>query len=284
MSGHILFVDDDEDIRQGDVIRRFNSADRISASYGFIITADCDIAQKKTGDRFTWLEVIPAAQYLEEFWATEQFRRIADRNLKTACEGLNSKIKRSELGLSLLDDGALRAWLAEADADAILTAIGGKSDVKLRSQLACIRLALGFDSSGSRVKDLQQAWTLLGRDQKGQQSAIKEAFDPDRGFPDFVLIPELPATDGYGFVILLRAISMIRADGLFRSETEARINGKPEAFHRIGRFTDGLRFSVAQKLAFLFSRIGMPKKFEDACDAATELLVELVYKEAGEKI
>lgn len=283
MSGHILFVEDGEDIRQGDVIRRFNSADRISASYGFIITADCDIAQKKTGDRFTWLEVVPAAQYLEEFWAPEQFRRIADKHLKTASESLNSKINRSGLGLSLLDDGALRAWLEEADADAILKAIGGKADIKLRSQLACIRIALGLDSSGSRIRDLKQAWTLLGRDQKTQQSAMKEAFDPDRGFPDFVLVPELPETDGYGFVILLRAISMIRAEELFRSETEARINGKPEAFHRIGRFTDGLRFSVAQKLAFLFSRIGMPKKFDDACDAATALLVELVHNEDREK-
>lgn len=282
MSGHILSLDDEEDIRQGDVIRRFSAQNGNSISHGFIITADCDIAQKKTGDRFTWLEVIPAADYLEHHWAPEQFRRLAEKQAKVACENLNAKISRSGLGLSPLDSDSLRAWLAEASADTILTAVGGKPDNKLTTQLACIRLALGHDRTGSRMKDLQHAWTLLGRDQKSQQSAIREAFDPDRGFPDFVLVPELPKTDGYGFVILLRAISTISADELFRSETEARINGRPEAFHRIGRFSDGLRFAVAQKLAFLFSRIGMPTQFEDACEAATELLVDAVYKGPGE--
>ncbi|NEW88709.1 hypothetical protein DU475_15745 [Rhodopseudomonas sp. WA056] len=128
---------------------------------------------------------------------------------------------------------------------------------------------------------MRQAWSLLGRSTRAQQAAVKEAFDSERGFPDFVLVPELPMANGYGFVILLRSISTIHSEELFRSEIDARIVGKPDAFHRIGRFSDGLRFLVAQKLAFLFSRIGMPTEFELACEAATELLVDSLKIDAG---
>lgn len=283
MSGHFVLVEDEEDIRQGDVIRRLQRENDRLESWGFIITADCDIAQRKIGDRFTCLEIVRSEEYLEHHWAPEQFRRFADKQTKFACESLNGRIKRSNSMLSALDGASLRTWLAEMSAESIVSAVGGPADAKLLTLLRALRFAFGYERIGTRLEDLRQAWSLAGRDAKTQRSSIKEAFDPDRGFPDFVLVPELPATDGYGFVILLRAISTLQASALFRSETEARINGKPEAFHRIGRFSDDLRFSVAQKLAFLFSRIGMSTQYEDACEAATDLLVQTVYKDTGDR-
>ena len=50
-------------------------------------------------------------------------------------------------------------------------------------------------------------------------------------------------------------------------------------FNRLlGRLNDGVRFSITQKLAFLFSRIGMPEAFEAACETATELAAEELFK------
>ncbi|NRP75737.1 hypothetical protein ILFOPFJJ_06660 [Ensifer psoraleae] len=280
MSDHCVFVADDADIRQGDVIRRIETANVDWQTWGFIITADCDIAQSKAGDRFTWLEIVRSDQFLDAYWAPEQLRRLVDKQTRPACDGLNGLIKRTGLQLSEVDGPALHAWLSEATADEIVGAIKPpkSADAKLLATLSALRLALGHDGERAGMTCLRKAWTLLGRDEKAQRAAIREAFDADRGFPDFVLIPEIPGTEGYGFVILLRAISSVYGKDLFKTEADARINGQPHAFHRIGRFSDGLRFSVAQKLAFLFSRIGMSTQFEDACDAATELLVDTIYQ------
>ncbi|MNN99507.1 hypothetical protein D3C81_2191680 [compost metagenome] len=65
---------------------------------------------------------------------------------------------------------------------------------------------------------------------------------------------------------------------MYLTEQDARINDRPDAFHRLGRLNDGIRYSITQKLAFLFSRIGMPKTFESACEAAAELAFEEFFK------
>lgn len=117
---------------------------------------------------------------------------------------------------------------------------------------------------------------LLGDDAERIRRAVREAFEGDRGFPDYFLLPELPGAAGYGFVVMLRAIRSLHADDLFTSEVDARIAGRPDAFHRIGRMTDAVRFAITQKLTFLFSRIGLPADYEDACQSAVELLTETV--------
>lgn len=283
MTDHFLFVADDEDIRQGDVIRRIDADHEGQHSWGFIITADCDIAQKKAGDRFTWLEIVSSDQFLDRYWAPEQLRRFLDKQSKPACDALNGLIKKQGLPLASINPAMLHSWLAETNPEDVIASIRPvkSSDAKTLAQLSALRKALGQDGAGEGLACLREVWTLSGRDESKQRAAVREAFDGDRGFPDFVHIPELPATPGYGFVVMLRAISTLHAKDLYRSEADARIDGKPQAFHRIGRFSDGLRFSIAQKLAFLFSRIGMSIQFETACGAATELLVEKIYDNKG---
>jgi hypothetical protein len=77
---------------------------------------------------------------------------------------------------------------------------------------------------------------------------------------------------------MLRSMWTIMAPDLYLTEQDARIHDRPDAFHRLGRLNDGIRFSITQKLAFLFSRIGMPKTFESACETAAELMVEEFFK------
>ena len=83
MSDHFIFIEDDVAIRQGDIIRRHDGHSEI---LGLILTADCDIAQKKTNDRITWLEIVGADHYLENQWATEQLRRLVEKQSRAICE------------------------------------------------------------------------------------------------------------------------------------------------------------------------------------------------------
>jgi len=284
MSDHLVFVDDVAEVRQGDIIRRFPSDSQESEVWGFIVTADCDIAQNKARSRYTWLEIVRSADFLETYWATEQLRRHVDKHSRLSCTTINAMIRRSERELTELTSASLCEWLAGDSPENIIKQISpnAKVDTKLVNSLQSIKIALGTEGSRTQIDRLKHSWALTGRDEKSQRASIQEAFNGEQGFPDFVLVPELPKSTHYGFVVLLRSINSIKYDEVFLSETDARINDRPYAFHRVGRFSDGLRFAIAQKLAFLFSRIGMPPAFEAACEAATELLVEGVYKAGGD--
>ncbi|MBI5131358.1 MAG: hypothetical protein HZA66_18125 [Rhodopseudomonas palustris] len=152
---YILSIDVDEGIRQGDVIRSLPIIGETPVRYGFIVTADCDIAQNKAGDSFTLLDIVPAAQYLDLHWAPQQLRRIIERQSRVACESPNGKISRSSAGLAPLEAASLQQWLAETTPESIVNSVQS-DDQKLLSLLACIRLALGHGSSGSRLADLRQ--------------------------------------------------------------------------------------------------------------------------------
>jgi len=103
------------------------------------------------------------------------------------------------------------------------------------------------------------------------QSVVREAFSTG-GFPDFFFLPELPGQDSKGFIVLLRDVSSISMDHIVRSERHAKLANKLDAPHRVGRLSDRLRFAISQKLAFLFSRIGLDTTFESACEETAEIL------------
>src|SRR2546430_2331294 len=109
MTEHYVFVDDDEEIKQGDIIRRLSSTG--STIWGLIITADCDIANNKSGDNFTWIKIVRAMDYLDGSWATDQLRRLIEKQSRIAAEGLNRLIKRAGFDLSPLTATSLCDWL-----------------------------------------------------------------------------------------------------------------------------------------------------------------------------
>jgi hypothetical protein len=275
MRNHWTLVGENEDIRQGDIIQRLPSSGGGKIELGFILTADCDIANKKTGDKFTWLEIVTSHEYLENYWSIDQLRRFFEKQSLKATEVINGLIRKRDSELNLLVGETLSDWLKEKNGDEIIAsiiALQNLTDKKILPLLRALRISIGFESGFTNMERLCKVWTLTGVAEANQLAKLKEVFGAERGFPDFVLIPNIPNGHETGFVILLRAISSISSGDLFRSQLDARINDRPDAFHRIGRFDDVIRYAVSQKLAFLFSRIGMSRDFEQDCDSATELL------------
>lgn len=271
---------DTDDIRQGDIIRKVNRQFSSDATYGVVLTADCDIAQKKAGERYTWLEIISMKSYVQGVWAEDQLRKISERRSKPLCEMLNSQIRRIDINLTALTQDSLSKWLSTSSADEILTSICGQkpsAESQMLRDLKAFALATIAEGSQTPFSRLKALWELTGKDEKKQREAVRDAFKEGGGFQDFFVLPELPKTPGVGFVVLLRSMSTVMASDLFLTEQDARIHDRPSAFHRIGRLSDGVRFAITQKLAFLFSRIGMPKSFESACETATEVTLEEIY-------
>nr|WP_288851627.1 hypothetical protein [uncultured Acidovorax sp.] len=280
MTAFFTQIEDTEEVRQGDIIRKLNPKTG-EATLGIVITADCDIAQRKASERYTWLEIVPMAAYIEGPWAEEQMRKLSEKRSKAICEYLNGQIRKQQQGLAPLTHESLVKWLRSKTAEEILARVTGKvptaEDKPLRD-LQGFALTVSADKTESAFRRLKAAWALFGIEEKNQQDSVRSAFKDGGGFQDYFVLPELPRQTGIGFVVMLRSMWTIMAPDLYLTEQDARIHDRPDAFHRLGRLNDGIRFSITQKLAFLFSRIGMPKTFESACETAAELMVEEFFK------
>ncbi len=286
MTGFFAQIDDTDEVRQGDIIRKVHPKTGEAEKLGIVITADCDIAQKKAGERYTWLEIVPMAAYIEGPWALEQLRKLAEKRSKAICEHLNGQIRKLQPGLAALTHESLAQWLRSRTAEEILASATGQApspDSKPLRDLKGFALTVSADENHSPFSRLKAAWTLFGVEEKVQQESVRNAFKDGGGFQDYFVLPELPRQTGLGFVVMLRSMWTIMAPELYLTEQDARIHDRPHAFHRLGRLNDGIRFAITQKLAFLFSRIGMPKTFESACETAAELTVEEFFKKSTQE-
>src|SRR3990167_6037610 len=149
MSELFSSISDTDGIRQGDVIRKIGPYPDDAVTWGVIVTADCDIAQKKAGERYTWLEIVSMKSYLEDSWAEDQLRRLIEKQGKATTEALNGQIKRLGMNLSALEPLSLCDWLSSSSADEVMKAVTQKSEVtdtKTRDALKAIRVALGFET------------------------------------------------------------------------------------------------------------------------------------------
>ncbi len=280
-------IEETEEIRQGDIVRKLNSKTGEVEKLGVVITADCDIAQRKASERYTWLEIIPMAAYIEGPWAREQLRKLSEKRSRAICDYLNSQIRKQHTGLVALTHDSLVQWLQNKAAEDILASIFGQipaSDNKQLCELKGLKLTVCEDEKHSALTRLKAAWTLFNINETKQQEFVRNAFKDGGGFQDYFVLPELPQQAGIGFVVMLRSMGTIMASELYNSEQIARIHDRPDAFHRLGRLNDSIRFSITQKLAFLFSRIGMPTTFESACEIAAELMVEEFFQEKDQEI
>lgn len=274
MSYFSLYSDEDE-IRQGDIIQRLNFSG--SSNVGIIITADCDIAKRKYGNRYNWVEVIPARDFLDKIWAREQLHKLIEKQGKGMVEFLNAAIVKMELGLDRLTLHSLCDWLKNESAEGIFNIVDKKPDVNLK-KLKAIRVALGYeDDAISNFDRLTTAYELLNQSKENLIVKIQEGLNSfGDGFSDFFFIPDLPINNkDIGYVALFRYIYSIETDNLFLTELDAKIKGD-DSFFRIGRLEDRVKFAIIQKLSFVFLRIGMKDHYEKECKASAELLIEHV--------
>jgi hypothetical protein len=285
MNSSTIPVDSDNELLQGDIIRRLAKNTDDSPRWGFILTADCDIFQKKAGHTYSWLEITRAKDFLEQVWCEEQLRSYIKKYSQSCLDPLNSIIRKHHPKLSLLTNDTLYTWLIEDSVNNILSTLlsaDTKFDSKVKNLLVGLQNALNRGDT-NKLDLLLNCWTHAGIDAKSQIARIRGYLTSNDGFPDFFVVPDLPGEDGFCFIVMLRSISTVDIANIFKTELDAKIAGKSDSFHRIGRFNDNVRYAIVQKFSFLFSRIGMPSHFESASVAATDILVEDIFPGAIQK-
>jgi hypothetical protein len=274
MAEYFTTVSDTVEFRQGDIIRQFHDpVTRKNATWGFIVNADCDLVNKKNQGHLSWLEIIPASQYWADFWAPQQLEKLADKQAFQICDQINSVIKKAGIKADKIDFEKLKSWTARESPAELVSSLGVENH-ELEKSIEAFKLATQQISSESALDVLERCQNLLGQDPTKNLAEFQKFIVKQEGFPDFFLVPNLPEGDAKGYIVLLRRVRGGKEASVYKTGMDARINDEPSALHRVGRFTDGVRFQVVQKMAFLFSRIGSPEEFENDCKQVIEWTIE----------
>jgi hypothetical protein len=273
---------DSDPFRQGDIICHFDNnqkhAGLPAGAAGVIITADCDIAQDKFGEFYSFLPIVSAEQYLDSFWAPSRLDHFISDACKQAADLIHRADRRRDPNVDRLTDEQLLAWIEERGRKAILTAVPlkvGQETKAVEAQLIIIETAMRIShrSGYINIERVKDCWDLVGRTVEDRAREIK------RGLAEmtqsFFLLPDLPNYNSFGHIITLRDVRSIHAEDVYRTRAAVPYYRHQDlCMYRVGRFSDRVRFAVAQKFATLFSRIGMTTRFEGDCKAIPEIVIK----------
>lgn len=263
-------------VSQGDIIHRPSLGESDQPRWGFIVTADCDIVQDKAGARLSYLDIVTVHDYLEHVWAAEALRKLRARALKDAAAVVTKAARSLDDQFDPISPDDLLLWLGDATGEEIVEALQlpVKKQKQHREALEVVELI--FDLRGVHMTALQRLrriWAIQGTGEKEARARLEQALDYNKA-TDFHLIPEIPKSEPLGYVVLLRELSSIHHDDLHASALDLQINGSEEGFYIAGPSTDNLRYAISQKMAFLFSRIGMTEDYESQCEIVTRLAID----------
>lgn len=136
-------------------------------------------------------------------------------------------------------------------------------------------------SSGSALLALKDIWERQGKSIKDQRGQIAQIFHHSKGKADIMFIPEIPTFGSIGFVVKLREIFSVDEGRVFRDSLMISNMRDEENFVRIGRFVDGLKYAIVQRMALLFSRIGLDEHFESEISTGYEIVSEHIFRDTG---
>lgn len=282
-------IPDGDEIAQGDVIKieKFDSKG-LSISvvdYGIVITADCDIAQRKMGDHYTYVRVISAIRYLDEYWSVASLK---DKKKKIHSE-VAQKIRKLYTvvnpAASLLSEQDLDDWLSESTVDSIADGLGaqGKYKKQLVVALRKIEIINSGLSAGRCLRSLVELKEMEGAKKENIEKEVAGALG--NNLPEqYVLLPSLAYEEYIGAIVLLRDVRSMPQDLLSPNYAEYKLIDAPQKAVRIARLIDNIKYSITQKFGYLFSRIGHPVVFENQQKETVELLCsDLDYLSVAEE-
>lgn len=262
---------DNEPFCQGDILVRDVSGEGYDFEAYLIITADCDIAQKKMGSNFTVLPVKRIRDYINYDWADFQL----SRQLLEISEKLAKFLKENyaEDAESISSVG-VRDWINRRGAESVIVAfeISKKSDA-YRYCSAIERILRRKVLDTIPLKVLDDVWNILGKADKSKKSLIKDAISRKTVSSHVQIVVDVMNRNyDMGYCIDLRDVKAIPHSECFTSQTDLRVAGENGKFYRVSRLSDPLKYLVVQKFANLFSRIGMDEWLEKEHDALADLL------------
>jgi len=267
--------------RQGDIVKRVSNND--GAPFYAVISADCDIAQQKTGAAgLACLGAWPLADYLLHDYACVLARKDFANSLKKIETVINTRRRECDHTATPLTIDAIRDWVYRAADREIADALH-LTQPKHRT------LQEDIDSlvaAARAIQGLADGWPIAVikalRKHRSLADAMKYALqdvNPRKLSIDIFFFSELPFEDHLGYVVKLRDLRFIESSNLFRSPHDAF--AKKGEYLRVGRLTPTYRHGLAQLFGALYSRIGFHAEYEHDRDIRFELCKEELKQRMG---
>jgi hypothetical protein len=268
-------------LRQGDIVAaqpRTAAWENPWTRFGVIITADCDIAHRKSGPELVYVPIISHLAYISDVWLPSSAADLAQRGrdaLDKRLRDLDSRLEYrhvagwAKLGGTEEIGRQLQAKLISPRADI---------DATIESEIITIWNAISaLESLSGRpattqvanVRKLLETYVTKGASfstnlvsEKSMRALIDSALQSLQDRLDTALIRELIGLDGdmtdpsaFGYIVPLRRFSLLGIDCI---ETgRAQWYGRDDKYLRICKLRPAYRFDLVQKFANLFMRVGL---------------------------
>lgn len=236
-------VGPDANLRQGDLIV-FDGSENPLRKVGIIVTADCDLEQRKHARLVTLVPVVDAQTVLERYLLFEDCER-----------------KRDLIEAYLFKTYSIDARQERATKLTLLRQVCEQSDEGRKNARS---LAADFVLGASDVISIK-AYVELMRD-IGSGPKGKDAFrNQIRSRGDLLILPSIKKLGVAGHIAWLRHIWQVSLSDIALRTSE--VGDRPA--ERLGRLDSPFRYRLTQLMAQVFSDIGLPN-IPDGMDEAIE--------------
>jgi hypothetical protein len=220
-------------VRQGDLVR-FDGATDVLRKLGIVVTADCDLENKKHARILTLVPVVPATVIIEHYLIPDDCEK-----KKSSIEShVFKKLSISGEHDSITSYALLRDKLAQID----------------NKQQASLKLAVDFLLNEVHSLNLSE-YNLMMFEIKSNAKKIDSLKEQLRNRGDLLILPDAPELGIKGHIAWVRQLWQTSAsDVALRTSELASRHGE-----RIARLDSPYRYRLTQLIAQVFSDIGLPK-------------------------
>ncbi len=262
----------DDPVRQGDLMLARDPTTGRVEDLCIVITADCDIAQGKFGKQLAGLRVVSLKDYLRTEWAERKLRSNFDKETERIRDQLNKWNIQRDPGAGPLSPEVVVSWIRRREPDDICQdlKIPETAFAKVRMALARFRsVAEAFDpgdSADNLTRLVSMKVAMLARPLADAQKDILEEAQGSSLPGNVFLLTTLPQLPEIGpAVVHLRELIGIQLASVCYHAYDAV---SKDHFLRIGRLNPVVKYAVSQAFGVLYTRIGLPKDYEDERKAA----------------
>lgn len=268
-------------LAQGDVLRASAlDATSLSCLY-FVMTADCDLANRKHHGRLLCVPIVALCDYVAEFKLASDI----DRNRALLGDEIAKQVQgfRATQGGGQLTPSRITEWVQEADPEEVLLALEVERDgteagrfrnlclmytevvpVSVKSQVAWLQRCRGFMDPKAKPD-------------AGASIAVQRTRDLLSSPPrDVHLLAEVSPDDREGYVLALRFAEQIRDGDISLSPGETDCG-----YRRVARIRSPYVYSIAQQFGIVFTAVGLPNNHHESVKLSGELLIESFAETKG---
>jgi hypothetical protein len=283
MAREVDEVQDDSPLRQGDVFIWIDSHfSKPWNTYGVVVTADCDLAQRKTFGQVSYIPVLTFDDYIWNFWRPKYCDKHLARIEREVGQSTLEVLKKVNPDQREISPAVLRSWIERAGSEGFLDELRqfGCLDVKkLQANVDRLVRLLDLHKLEAFNKDiLIKGYSATAAKEGDAVAAFKKELQSSiASLPgDIFFISGLSGEASPGLFAHLRSISQCREHDIATDLT--LINQGIARSKRVGRLRAPFLYALTQNLARVFSDIGLPEAYSNARKASGQSFVDSCWE------